>query len=75
MSSAIPAELKHNVKMLSDIVRNLGAGKSQESAVAAVSTHLKKFWSPSMIESLQKHRAEIADELPAVALQALDKLE
>ena len=75
MNSSIATEIQHNLKMLNDIARNLGAGRSDDKAGQLVAAHVKRFWSPMMIESLCSEYDSIEAELLPPARVALRELQ
>ncbi|MFK7730022.1 MAG: formate dehydrogenase subunit delta [Pseudomonadales bacterium] len=74
MSEHIAREVQHNLKMFNDIARNLSPGRNEQQAAEMVAAHVKRFWSPMMIESLVEARESIDSELLDVAKIALPML-
>lgn len=74
MSEPIAREVQHNLKMFNDIARNLSAGRDEQQAADMVAAHVKRFWSPMMIDSLLNARESIETELLDVAKIALPLL-
>lgn len=75
MSEHIAREAQHNLKMFNDIARNLSAGRDEQEAAGMVAAHVKRFWSPMMIQSLLNAREAIDAELLDVAKIALPLLD
>ena len=58
-------------QMANDIANNLSPGKTPDAAAAAIADHMRRFWAPSMRETL---RCNKSDALHSNALLALDLL-
>ncbi len=74
MSEHIAQQAQHNLKMINDIARNLAAGRNEQQAAEMVAAHVKRFWSPMMIDSLLDERASIETDLLPAAKTAMQIL-
>lgn len=66
-----PTKLVH---MANQIAANLDYGSDQAKAVDGVADHLRRFWSPLMLDEIVKFIATGDAELSPVAKQALAQL-
>ena len=48
-------QLPQLVKMANQIAANMGAVSSEDAAAQRTAEHLRKFWTPAMIQLLQDH--------------------
>ncbi len=71
MTDHIAQQVQHNLKMFNDIARNLGVGRDEQQAAEMIAAHVKRFWSPMMIDTLLAERESIEPELLAPAKAAL----
>ncbi len=62
------------VRMANQIAANLDYGPDKTKSVAAVVDHLRRFWSPLMLDEITQYMATGDAELSTVAEQALTEL-
>jgi len=67
------SSVQHLVKMANQIAANVPA-LTAEDRVAATAAHLKRFWTPAMIEHLRAHLREHGEDLSPAAAAALRAL-
>jgi formate dehydrogenase subunit delta len=65
----------HLIQMANDIGNFFRSEPKREDAIAGISNHIDKFWTPRMRQKiaahLDAHGAESLDELPRAALERL----
>ncbi len=62
------------VRMANQIAANWDYGPDKTKAVAGVVDHLRRFWSPMMLDEIEQHMARGDAELTLIARQALTQL-
>lgn len=62
------------VRMANQIAANMDYGPDESKIVAGVADHLRRFWSPPMLEEIEAYMATGDAELSPVAHQALTQL-
>lgn len=62
------------VRMANQIAINLDYGPDKSKSVAGVADHLRRFWSPLMLDEIAQYMATGDAELSAIAEQALTEL-
>lgn len=62
------------VRMANQIAANLDYGPDKTKSVAGVADHLRRFWSPLMLDEITQYMATGDAELSAIAEQALAQL-
>lgn len=62
------------VRMANQIAINLDYGPDKSKSVAGVADHLRRFWSPLMLDEITQYMATGDAELSAIAEQALTEL-
>jgi len=62
------------VRMANQIAANFDYGPDQAKAVAGVVDHMRRFWSPMMLEELVEHQAKGDGGLTAVAQMAVTQI-
>lgn len=62
------------VRMANQIAANLDYGPDRTKSVADVADHLRRFWSPLMLDEITQYMATGDAELSAIAEQALTQL-
>lgn len=78
MSAEEPLPVSHNsvdhlVKMANQIAACIPAADA-EAKVQSTATHIKKFWSPSMIKNIRQYTAEGGEGLTPAAAEAVATL-
>jgi formate dehydrogenase subunit delta len=68
-------QIKHLVKMANQIALNFGDWGDEELVVAKTGEHLKKFWTPAMLQQLLAYRQTGGDKLSPLVCRALAALE
>lgn len=59
------------VRMANDIAANFDCGPDRDKAVAGVADHLRRFWSPGMLDEIAAHMRAGGAGLSPLAAQAL----
>lgn len=67
------SSVQHLVKMANQIAANVPAATA-EARVTAAAAHIKRFWTPAMIEHLRGHLGEHGADLAPAAAAALRSL-
>ncbi len=62
------------VKMANQIADNWDYGPDKSKAVAGVLDHLRRFWSPLMLDEIAEYMSTGEAKLSTVAKQALEQL-
>ena len=62
------------VRMANQIAANLDYGPDKSKSVAGVVDHLRRFWSPLMLDEITQYMATGDAELSDIAEQALTEL-
>jgi formate dehydrogenase subunit delta len=68
------SQVKNLISMLNQISDNNNYKKTDEEAAKVVANHIKKFWAPSMRDSITKYSAEGGSELSNISKLALTHL-
>jgi formate dehydrogenase subunit delta len=62
------------VKMANQIAANLAYGENEDRAAASVRDHLRRFWSPPMLEAIIEFQLRGGSGLSSIAALAVRKL-
>jgi formate dehydrogenase subunit delta len=64
-------ELNHLIKMLNQIAENLAQGDEEKVVSERVADHMRRFWSPSMKQSIAAYLEADGSDLSANSRQAV----
>ena len=65
------SELEHLIKMINQIADNLATEEGDDARARLLASHVKKFWAPSMINTISQYAENEGEKLQPVALIAL----